>query len=101
MQTPTTANTVRWTPRMTQRLGTAQRKSPEMGRKARKPNPPQPAVTSAARNVVLARRREPARLLRMYTAGKGAAQERAEAAVNNSPHSRARAGPVGTPRRAP
>src|SRR5262245_58488776 len=47
--------------------------------------PPQLVVISAARNVVLSRIRDPARLFRMYRAGSGIDHARPAAAVQLSP----------------
>ncbi len=60
-------------------------------------SPPQLVVTRAARKVVLARSREPVRLLRMYRAGSGRLQAMPAAAVQARPQRNIRAEPPRTP----
>src|SRR5277367_5338351 len=81
MATPTPVKTARLTSRTTGGKGRAALKKRLMGTEAVMARPPQLVVTRAARKVLLARSREPVRLLRIYRAGRGRLQAMPAAAV--------------------
>src|SRR5262249_3105089 len=93
MAAPTPAKTARLTSRTNHPTGTATVKNQLMGREAIRASPPQLVVTRAARRVVLARRREPDRLLRMYRAGSDTPQAVPAAAVHARAQAAIRRGP--------
>src|SRR4051812_36667069 len=94
---PTPANTTRLTSRANAGIGTAAVKNQLIGTDAMRASPPQLVVTSAASSVVLARSRDPERLLRMYNAGSGTAQAMPAAAVQARAHAAILGGPPRMP----
>ena len=97
MATPTPVKTTRLTSNTNHGFGTATAKNQLMGIEAIIARPPQLVVTRAARNVVLARSRDPARLLRMYNAGSGRLQAMPAASVNCQLHANIRPTPLVMP----
>ncbi len=95
--TPTPAKMTRLTISTSVGCGRAAVKNRLIGIDAIIASPPQLVVTSAARNVVLARIREPLMLLRMYSAGSGSAQAIPAASVHETAHWSMRPTPPVTP----